>query len=151
MICSSIPAHDIKTKSGLNQLYNKKVVSAQAVERPLSGLNGGKIGKFGVGIANSFGIRTSISRKNDRATHSGVLVTTSDGNKYLVHKGDGYGINSQTVVVDANHMRNKWKNVGPSTNVGRKHNIGNYVQAGGKDYRYRGGNCHDATKKMINY
>lgn len=36
-------------------------------------------------------------------------VTLEDGTKWLVHKGDGYGISSQTVVVDARHMSSKWK------------------------------------------
>lgn len=36
-------------------------------------------------------------------------VTLEDGTQWLVHKGDGYGILSQTVVVDARHMSKKWK------------------------------------------
>lgn len=36
-------------------------------------------------------------------------VTLDDGTKWLVHKGDGYGISSQTVVVAARHMSTNWK------------------------------------------
>lgn len=36
-------------------------------------------------------------------------VTLEDDTKWLVHKGDGYGISSQTVVVAARHMANNWK------------------------------------------
>ena len=36
-------------------------------------------------------------------------VTLHDGSKCLVHKGDGYGLTSQTVVVDARHMSAEWE------------------------------------------
>ncbi len=36
-------------------------------------------------------------------------VTTESGNQWLIHKGDGYGKSSQTVVVDAKHMSDDWK------------------------------------------
>ncbi len=47
-----------------------------------------------------------------RISPSGLAfrVTLEDGTKWLVHKGDGYGISSQTVVVAARHMAaNNWK------------------------------------------
>ena len=71
----SLP-HDVKTKSGLTKLYNKQVVKVQPVHRPLDGLSW-KLGPL---------------------KHSGVIVTTKDGKKYLVHKGKGYGKSSQTVI-----------------------------------------------------
>lgn len=40
---------------------------------------------------------------------SAFRVTLADGTKWLVHKGDGYGISTQTVVVAARHMSNNWK------------------------------------------
>jgi len=40
---------------------------------------------------------------------SAFRVTLEDGTKWLVHKGDGYGISTQTVVVDARHMSRNWK------------------------------------------
>ncbi|XP_046854485.1 uncharacterized protein LOC124447557 [Xenia sp. Carnegie-2017] len=140
--------HDVKTKSGLTKLYNKKVVSVQRVERPLAGLNNGKIGVIGVKIANKLGIKTSASGYKDRATHSGVVVRTSDGKRYLVHKGDGYGKSSQTVVVDAKHMSNKWKNVG-SSKSGNGKNVGSFVKTGGPNYNVKGDNCHNAGDRMM--
>lgn len=122
-------------------------MSVQPVERPLAGLNNGKIGSVVVKLANKLGIKTSISEQKSRATHSGVVVTTTDGKKYLVHKGDGYGKSSQTVVVDAKHMGKSWKNVGKSGN-GNGKSIGSFVKAGGENYKLSGGNCHDATDDM---
>ncbi len=40
---------------------------------------------------------------------SALRITLEDGTKWLVHKGDGYGISSQTVVVAARHMSSNWK------------------------------------------
>uniref|UniRef100_A0A0E9VM68 Uncharacterized protein n=1 Tax=Anguilla anguilla TaxID=7936 RepID=A0A0E9VM68_ANGAN len=42
-------------------------------------------------------------------SHSGVRVTLADGSQWLVHKGDHFGISSQTVVVAARHMSKDWK------------------------------------------
>ena len=133
-------AHDIKTQSGLTSLYNKRVVSSQPVERPLAGPKGGEFGKAGIGAANMFGIKTSFSGQPDRATHSGSLVTTSDGSQYLVHKGDGFGKSSDTVVVDAKHMSSNWVHAGSRQDVGGRASVSDYVKAGGSDYHLRGGN-----------
>jgi hypothetical protein len=142
--------HDIKSKSGLTNLYNKRVVSSQAVERPLAGKTDLRPGKTAIGAANAFGITTSYSDQKTRATHSGSLVTTSDGSRYLVHKGDGFGKSTDTVVVDAKHMSNNWKPVGASQDVGGRATVSDYVKAGGKDYHLRGANCHNATRNMQN-
>lgn len=142
--------HDIKTQSGLTTLFNERVISSQPVERPLKGPGGGKFGQGAIAAANFVGIKTSHSGKNDRATHSGSLVTTSDGKQYLVHKGDGFGKSSNTVVTDAKHMSSKWKPAGPTTNVAGRASISDFVKAGGKDYNVRGKNCHNATSKMQN-
>lgn len=40
---------------------------------------------------------------------SAFRVTLENGAKWLVHKGDDYGISSQTVVVAAHHMGTDWK------------------------------------------
>ncbi|KAJ8354249.1 hypothetical protein SKAU_G00218160 [Synaphobranchus kaupii] len=50
-------------------------------------------------------------------SHSGVRVTLADGSKWLVHKGDNFGVSSQTVVVDAKHMSNKWKSLSESSSL----------------------------------
>ena len=146
---SSFP-HDIKTQSGLTSLYNSRVVSSQVVERPLasSGGSGGSFGSVRVGVANAAGVKTSMSGKSNCATHSGVVVTTSDNKQYLVHKGSGYGKTSQTVVTDAKHMSSNWKPVGQSKNVAGKATVSDYVKAGGSSYALKGGNCHDATTNM---
>ena len=36
------------------------------------------------------------------------VTTETPGQQLLIHKGSGYGKSSQTVVVDAKHMSNKW-------------------------------------------
>ena len=79
--------HDIKTKSGLTKLYNQKVVSVQPVERPLAGLNNGKIANCCGNCKLKLGVKTSISGQKSRATHSGVVVRTEDGGRYLAHGG----------------------------------------------------------------
>ena len=142
--------HDIKTQSGLTSLYNKRVVSSQAVERPLAASKGGQYGNTAMGAANAVGITTSYSGRPGQATHSGSLVTTSDGSQYLVHKGDGFGKSSDTVVVDAKHMSKNWTPVGSSKDVGGRASVSHYVKAGGQDYHLRGGNCHNATRNMQN-
>ncbi len=38
-----------------------------------------------------------------------IRVTVEDGSIWLVHKGDGFGISSQTIVEDANNMSSKWR------------------------------------------
>ena len=55
--------HDIKTKSGLTKLYNQKVVSVQPVERPLAGLNNGKIANCCGNCKLKLEVKTSISAK----------------------------------------------------------------------------------------
>ena len=146
MFLSSFP-HDIKTKSGLTKLFNKKVVSVQSVERPLGSLNNGNIGKDLVSKLNEYNVKTSISGLKDRATHSGVIVTTKDGGKYLVHKGKTFGKLGQTVVVNVKHMGKSWKNIGKGKDVNGK-SVGDFVKAGGKDYNFLGNNCHNAHDRM---
>ncbi|XP_028407093.1 uncharacterized protein LOC114529473 [Dendronephthya gigantea] len=140
--------HDIRTKSGLTNLYNKQVVSSQPVERPLDAFNGGRIGRVGVLGANAAGISTSYSGQRDRAMHSGTLITTSDGGKWLVHKGKE-GKSFDTVVTDAKHMHpDTWRPAGPQQNVGGRASVSDFVKAGGAKYDVRGANCHDATRNM---
>ena len=122
----------------------------QKIERPLAGLNNGKIGKLGVKLANKIGIKTSISGLKDRATHSGVVVTTADGKKYLIHKGKNYGKSSQTVVVDSKHLSSSWWKVGNNQKVKGKQTIGDFVKKAGKDYNVRGDSCHNASEKLGN-
>jgi hypothetical protein len=69
------------------------------------------------------------------------------GKRYLVHKGKGYGVNSQTIVTDAKNMGKGWtvqkyKKVTGAT-------VGDYVKTGGKKYRVLTDNCHHASHRMF--
>ncbi|XP_028513972.1 uncharacterized protein LOC114574292, partial [Exaiptasia diaphana] len=119
--------HSIKTKKGLRKLYNSKVVNVQRFKRPLKGF----LGYLGI-------------------KHSGVVVTTQSGKKYLIHKGKDYGISSQTVVVDAKHMSKKWKPASKVLPVKKGTNIGKFVKVGGKYYNVFCNNCHHASNRMKN-
>ena len=74
-------------------------------------------------------------------------VTTSDGSKYLIHKGSNYGESDQTVVVDAKYMSKNWESV-RSSDVQKNVNIGELVKAGGKDYKLFSDNCYNAATRM---
>uniref|UniRef100_A0A8C2FJT9 Uncharacterized protein n=1 Tax=Cyprinus carpio TaxID=7962 RepID=A0A8C2FJT9_CYPCA len=83
-----------------------------------------------------------------QTSHSGVRVTLGDGIKWLVHKGDGYGISSQTVVVADRHMSSNWKIVETKDFRGSK-TVSDIVKAGGTDYKLLFDNCHDAADRMM--
>ncbi|KAI4896880.1 hypothetical protein NFI96_009258 [Prochilodus magdalenae] len=119
-------SYDLSKMSDLRKLYNSKVYLADRMTRPLEGLS------IKVGILS----------------HSGVRVTLEDGTKWLVHKGDGYGISSQTVVVDARHMSSSWKIVETKDFAGSK-TVSDFVKAGGTDYSLIFDNCHNAAKRMM--
>ncbi|CAG2193004.1 unnamed protein product [Mytilus edulis] len=112
--------HDVKTQSGLTGIYNEKVTNVERMARPM----GSSGGSANVPFVN----------------HQGVRVTTDQGNQYLIHKGDGYGISSQTVVTDAKHMSNQWQSMG-SRDVGGNQNVGSYVGTGGANYKLLSDNC----------
>uniref|UniRef100_A0A671M919 Uncharacterized protein n=1 Tax=Sinocyclocheilus anshuiensis TaxID=1608454 RepID=A0A671M919_9TELE len=76
------------------------------------------------------------------------LGKLKDGTKWLVHKGDGYGISSQTVVVAARHMSSNWKIVETKDFRGSK-TVSDFVKAGGTDYKLLFDNCHDAADRMM--
>ncbi|KAI7806503.1 uncharacterized protein LOC130558108 [Triplophysa rosa] len=118
--------YDLSKMSDLRKLYNSKVFKAERMTRPLEGLS------FQHGIIS----------------HSGVRATLEDGTKWLVHKGDGYGISSQTVVVDARHMSTNWKIV-ETKNFGGSKTVSDFVKAGGTDYKLIFDNCHDASGRMM--
>ena len=114
----------MKTQSGLTSIYNEKVVSATTVTRPLEGL----------------------TKERGILHHEGVKLKTDKGNEYLVHKGDGFGKSSQTVVVDAKHMSGKWTER-QTVEVGGKTNVASFVKEGGKNYNVFTDNCQDAAKR----
>ncbi|XP_062402096.1 uncharacterized protein LOC134092927 [Sardina pilchardus] len=118
--------YDLHKMSDLTKLYNSKVYVADRMTRPLSGMTV-QIGPL---------------------SHSGVRVTLEDGTKWLVHKGDGYGISSQTVVVHARHMANNWK-IKETKNFRGSKTVSDFVRAGGTDYSLMFDNCHDASGRMF--
>ncbi|KAK3733419.1 hypothetical protein QZH41_012177 [Actinostola sp. cb2023] len=117
--------HAIKTGKGLRKLYNSQVINVQRFKRPLAGI----LGKFGI-------------------KHSGVVVTTKSGKKWLIHKGRGFGSSSNNVVVDAKYMSNKWKATTKKLPVKPGTNIGMFVKKGGKYYNVFINNCHHASSRM---
>ena len=66
-------SHDITSQQDLTELYNSPVESRERVTRPL-------------GVADKLGLK-----------HSGVVVTTENGDRWLVHKGKGYGDSSNVL------------------------------------------------------
>ncbi|KAG5274579.1 hypothetical protein AALO_G00137860 [Alosa alosa] len=118
--------YDLHKMSDLTKLYNSKVYVADRMRRPLKGTT------FQIGLIS----------------HSGVRVTLKDGTKWLVHKGDAFGISSQTVVVDARHMSNTWKIIETKNFQGSK-TVSDFVKAGGTDYSLIFDNCHDASGRMF--
>ncbi|KAK2902895.1 hypothetical protein Q8A67_007608 [Cirrhinus molitorella] len=119
-------SYDLSSKSDLNKLYNSKVYLAERFTRPLEGMS------FQLGVLS----------------HSGVRVTLEDGSKWLVHKGNNFGISSQTVVVDGRHMSSKWQFKEAADFKGSK-TVSDFVKAGGTDYHILFDNCHKAAKEMM--
>uniref|UniRef100_A0A3B3WML7 Uncharacterized protein n=1 Tax=Poecilia mexicana TaxID=48701 RepID=A0A3B3WML7_9TELE len=113
--------------SALTDLYNKRVHLAEAMRRPLGNL------PVTLGIIS----------------HCGVRVTLADGSRWLIHKGGGYGVSSQTVVTDAQHMSSNWRVIESKNFRGTK-TESDLVGAGGPNYRLIGDNCHNACDNIIN-
>uniref|UniRef100_A0A8C5B3V0 Uncharacterized LOC115545538 n=1 Tax=Gadus morhua TaxID=8049 RepID=A0A8C5B3V0_GADMO len=117
---------DLSNTSDLNRLYNSPVHRAVRMRRPLG----------------------STSFQFGPLSHSGVKVTLRDGSTWLVHKGDGFGISSQTVVVDARHMSTSWQILETKDFRGTK-TVGDFVRAGGSDYSLLFDNCHFGADRMM--
>ncbi|KAG7218237.1 hypothetical protein INR49_020546 [Caranx melampygus] len=69
---------------------------------------------------------------------------TERWNQWLVHKGDGYGRASETVVTDARHMGPAWKNF-----HGRR-TVSDLIRVGGRNYNLLTDNCHHAANRIMN-
>ena len=82
----------------------------------------------------------------ERGRHEGVVLTTDEGNQYLVHKGPGFGKSSDTVVVGANHMKESRWTTRETANVGGKATVSDFVRSGGKHYSWTSDNCQDASR-----
>uniref|UniRef100_A0A3Q3FXD2 Uncharacterized protein n=1 Tax=Labrus bergylta TaxID=56723 RepID=A0A3Q3FXD2_9LABR len=113
--------------SDLTRLYNSPVYKAERMKRPLDG------------SSVIFG----------PLSHSGVRVTLIDGAQWLVHKGGNYGISSDTVVVDVQHMGPQWRVVETAEFEGMK-TVADFVAAGGSDYSLIFDNCHMGSRRMMN-
>ena len=82
----------VETKSGLTDIFNQGIVKMEQVSRPLDS------GSASSAIADAIGVE-----------HGGVKATTTSGDQYLIHKGDGFGkAGGNTVVVPAEEMSGKW-------------------------------------------
>ncbi|XP_076593569.1 uncharacterized protein LOC143324741 [Chaetodon auriga] len=110
----------------LTRLYNSGVFEAERMKQPL-GSSSSMVGPF---------------------SHSGVRVTLADGSRWLIHKGQNFGISSQTVVVDARHMSSDWRVVKVRDFQGRK-TVGDFVATGGSNYNFLFDNCHWASIRMM--
>ncbi|CAF2931429.1 unnamed protein product, partial [Rotaria sp. Silwood2] len=74
--------------------------------------------------------------------HRGQVATLADGQRFLVHKGPGFGHNSETIAVDAKYMSNSWKPHGSSISAGSQSvGLGDLIKAGGKNYDVLTNNC----------
>uniref|UniRef100_A0A667YIL5 Uncharacterized protein n=1 Tax=Myripristis murdjan TaxID=586833 RepID=A0A667YIL5_9TELE len=118
---------DISNPADLRRLYNMPVYQADRMKRPLEGM-GFQLGPL---------------------SHSGVRVTLADGSQWLVHKGGGFGISSQTVVVSARHMSSSWRIVETKNFQGQR-TVSDFVKAGGTDYSLLFDNCHLGAGRMMN-
>ncbi|KAI9520287.1 hypothetical protein NQZ68_020188 [Dissostichus eleginoides] len=122
---STTHSYDL-SKPSLTQLYNSPVFKAELMKRPLNGF--------------SFTLAP--------LSHSGVRVTLADGSQWLVHKGEDYGVSSDTVVVDARHMSSAWQ-VFQTCNFHGTKTVADLVSAGGTDYSFFFDNCLMATQRMM--
>ncbi|XP_069392939.1 uncharacterized protein [Paralichthys olivaceus] len=113
--------------SALTRVYNSPVYLAERMKRPLAG----------------------SSIRLGPISHSGVRVTLQDGAQWLIHKGDGYGISSDTVVTDAGHMSSSWEVVARKNFEGSK-TVSDFVRTGGSDYSLLFDNCHLSSRRMMN-
>ncbi|CAI5661499.1 unnamed protein product [Oreochromis niloticus] len=65
--------------------------------------------------------------------HQSLRVTLADESQWLIHKGQGYSISSETVVTSARHMSSDWK---PVFHLSRQFNgrkkVADFVKHGGE-------------------
>ncbi|KAG7232906.1 hypothetical protein INR49_007974 [Caranx melampygus] len=111
----------------LVRLLNSPVYLAEKMWRPIGSSASSSSGSFISPFARA------ISPQHDPSRHSGVRVTLRDGTKWLVHKGDGYGRASETVVTDARHMGPAWK-VERTRNFHGRRTVSDLIRVGGRNY-----------------
>ena len=144
-------------KANMILVLGKIVVKLQIVERPMGhcGLKYSKM--YGRGtiscLQNYHTIKTSISGKKDRVMHSGMVVYTLDGKKYLIHKGknlEGRQSASKTVIQVAKEAMFKkgYTKVGRSFKPKTIRNVRDFYKESGSGYDFVTDNCHDGTLRM---
>ena len=152
--------HDIKTQSGLTDLYNQQVTKVEHVTRPMgssAGMNVPLVGHHGVVVTTERGDRL-VPKMCQRADISKLheikilifLIWSTICYRYLIHKGDGYGKSGgETVVVDARHMSDKWSTT--ETRRVEGHTVSDFVKTSGPDYSiWKGDHCIKSANKMTN-
>ena len=138
----------------LTNVLLKKVEKIQVVERPM--------GKCGLEFENGYDeetiafmnksplrIPTSMSGKKDRTMHSGVVVTTEDGSKYLIHKLGPQG--NATIIEMANDAMYErgYAKIDPPIQAAKLWEIKFYKDKSGDNYSFMRDNCHHATERMV--
>ncbi|CAF5224498.1 unnamed protein product, partial [Rotaria magnacalcarata] len=123
--------HYTHNKQQLNTLYNKLIQSIHEYSRPLQIPGGNFLNKLGI-------------------NHWGQVATYEDGQRFLVHKGNNFGKNSQTVAVDARYMSNNWSPRGSAVNVNpeKSVNLADLVKSGGAYYNPICDNCMHGSQRM---
>lgn len=116
----------MKSQADITALYKLRVFRAERLERPL----------------------TNLSAAAGPISHTGVRVTLEDKSQWLIHKGSGFGLSSETVVVKAEHISDKWEVIG-SKDFGGTKTVSDFVKAGGTDYNVLFDNCHYGSKRMM--
>jgi hypothetical protein len=131
-------------------VFSKYVATVTTVERPFGDKKKGKHGKKAITCLHRYGLETSISSNPDRITHSGVLVTTEDGETYLIQKmWKKVGDNNTRVEYVKNFFDDgRWKPV--KTIVAKKRLTVNdyYKYSKPTKYNFWSNNCHHATNWM---
>ena len=133
----------------------KKVIAVQRVERPLGKCLlspfGLLYGKITISCLNEFDVKTSISGKKDRVTHSGVIVETEDHKKYLIHKGINYGSEGKRTIVQylSTGDDKVYHYIGSSIKPKKLREVQEYVKVSGGNYDFLKDNCHNGTTKMV--
>ena len=74
---------------------------------------------------------------------------TESGKEWLIHKGEGYGKSSATVVVDTKHMSDKWTRHEARNVTGKNLNVGSFVKIGRSGYNLWSDNCHHSANRMM--
>ncbi|EFC43153.1 predicted protein [Naegleria gruberi] len=115
--------------SDLHSTYNANVQSVQSGSRP---------GHSSSGSSAPF-------------DHHAVEVT-ANGRTFQVEKGPGYGTEGGDTIVKSSNMQNPnsgWKMEGEKQSV-QGANVGDFVKAGGTDYKLPGDTCIQAKDRMMN-